>query len=661
MEEQSAIGLVLKGSRLGRKGKLSLVLVLCDEQVYMFDVLAIPSLFTRKFIDILQSYDITKVIHDCRFVSDLLYHHYGIQLNSVFDTQVGDILIKKRQYMGDFPRHVSGTTQCILEYLEISIHDIAMHLEQTQRIAENESSWFERPLSKGNIRCALLDTVYLLRLREAITEQLMAEVTCAIDIYLTVERDRLEVDPKKTSSNAPYVPRELINDLHRRVAQVGMINKRVKPKEPSFPHRPRSSTSQDTIHSPPKVHSPPKGPSGRGVYLDKGGQDTTYRGYQKTSPGRTAAKPLGHEPPRPPLMMGMSETEEDKEDIEEVSSVSSEDSDDAFADCNEKELWQQRYSKNVKPVTLREALSAKEKHEDMVPGYHDETQSTNDHQSPGHQQPKDSSATLTVPSRTDHNNTSVSITSDASGTGETNLKSSSEDKLRSTIGGSRTADLSDHSYSHPGSTASLKLTDLRQSDASQRQRSKVPKTSSNRQPGDVIQRKPSSETGKISGQVSYADALAGKKKDEELKMKAKRTLKAIGKALAAGEIFSDDTDDSKDKDNDVDPHNGYSGHSSYEQGYSGYSSRNKHVPSKGILDQCSSPSTGRGRASLVNHQTQVLNARQSQHQSRTPGGLGMRGQGRTFQVDFPTAEDMESAPDSVPVPVGSTFLSQRAI
>ncbi|XP_030836158.1 piRNA biogenesis protein EXD1 [Strongylocentrotus purpuratus] len=614
----------------------------------MFDVLAVPSLFTRKFIDILQATNITKVIHDCRFVSDLLYHHYGIELNSVFDTQVGDILIKRRQYMGDFPRNVSGTTQCILEYLEISIHDIALHLENTQRIEEDESSWFQRPLSKVNIRCALLDTVYLLRLREAITEQLMAEVTCGIDIYLTIERDRLEVDPKKLSSRASYVPRELINDLHRRVTQMGMSSTRVKPKELSFPPPSLANPGQE------QGQPPPKGPSGRGISLD------ASRGFQKTSPGRSA-KPSNHEPPRPPLMMGVTQTEEEEESNEEVSSVSSDDSDEAFADSTEKELWQQRYSKNIKSVTLKEALTAKEESDDMLPGYQGATGSILDHQRLIHQQPKSCTAKHTVPSRTVPDSTSVSGPNWMNETDKPTHKFSTEHSLRLTQGRFRSADMTDHSYSQgPGSVAPPKLSDLQQGSA-------VSKRLTNMQHPDAPQRHPSHDQGTVSGQASYADALSGKKKEEEeeLKVKAKRTLKAIGKALAAGENFSEDVEEDKDDGaSRVDPHNGFDGYSSYGQGYSGFNCRNKNVSEKASSDQGSVRATsGRGRASLFNQQSQVLNARQSQLQNRAPGGLGMRRHTgfRTVQVDFPTEEEIESAPDSVPIAVGSSFLSQRAI
>ena len=46
--------------------------------------------------------DCLQVIHDCRFVSDLLYHQYGIILNSVFDTQVSALVLIPLRYWRPF-------------------------------------------------------------------------------------------------------------------------------------------------------------------------------------------------------------------------------------------------------------------------------------------------------------------------------------------------------------------------------------------------------------------------------------------------------------------------------------------------------------------------------------------------------------------------------
>lgn len=259
--------------------------------------------------------------------------------------------------------------------------------------------------------------------------------------------------------------------------------------------------------------------------------------------------------------MGVTQTEEEEESIEEVSSVSSDDSDEAFADSTEKELWQQRYSKNIKPVTLKEALNAKEENDDMLPGYQGATGPILDHQRLMHQQPKSSMAKHTVPSRTVPDSTSVSGPNWTNETDKATHKSTTEHSLRLAQGRFRSANMTDHSYSQ-GPVAPPRLTDLQQGSA-------VSKRLTNMQHPDATQRHPSHEQGMVSGQASYADALSGKKKEEEeeLKVKAKRTLKAIGKALAAGENFSEDVEEDKDDGaSRVDPHNGFDGYSSYGQG-----------------------------------------------------------------------------------------------
>ena len=65
----------------------------------------------------------------------------------------------------------------------------------------------------------------------------------------------------------------------------------------------------------------------------------------------------------------------------------------------------------------------------------------------------------------------------------------------------------------------------------------------------------------VASRTLYADILTGKQ-DDDMKTKAKRTLKAIGKALAAGHKFDDDDEEDEGEDDHGDTLEGYThGHS----------------------------------------------------------------------------------------------------
>ncbi|XP_072171510.1 uncharacterized protein [Diadema setosum] len=703
MERQAAIGLALKGVQIGRRGKLSLILVQCGETVYMFDALSLgPALFTQSFIDILEATNITKVIHDSRFVSDFLYHQYGILLNSVFDTQVGDILIQRRQNMGHFPTRVRGTTQCILEYLDVSIQDIALHCEGTSHISENEASWMQRPLPSMNCRCAVLDVVHLLPLHEAITEELMAEFTCAIDIYLSVERDRLEMDARQVPKRAAHVPRELINDLHQKVSQrtlpsvktppVGMV-----PPPPRWPQGrdatsegpPLESAQQDGL---PRSRSKPKEPSsapqpcqgndagGRGLprqyaaSRDKGAVPVQMMGQGMT------AKPVRTLPPRPPLMQAgdssLTGNDGEGEEEEEVLTDSSEESDDNVFDTTDQHMWQHRYALAPAARTTcdaspksRSPLHHQTVHSSQDSATRDVRKETCD---PFRNSPKPSQVqgVMHGPRGNIKTRISPSQSAEAASTSKPRGHNSSReqgpegvayssDDLHGT--GSNSLNLRNDTGSQLASCGNKAST----AESGTKEQSK-PKQQ------DCSRKNLGHEAQEVtSSRSSYADITSGRKKSvEEGKLDAKRTLRAIGKALASGRKFawetnSNDREEDEDLDTDDSATTGSGGLGSPMQGTGGKAwdrKSERSTPARGLSNLSPSPSrtVGRGRASIISDYSPTVMARPSQLQQRANGFTGY-GRGHTVRIDFPSAEEMESAPDRVPIPAGSSFLSQRAI
>lgn len=69
-----------------------------DGKIYIFDVYACPELMTCGNLgDLLQSNTVAKVIHDCRELSAMLYEHFGVELQHVFDIKVALDVIQKKE------------------------------------------------------------------------------------------------------------------------------------------------------------------------------------------------------------------------------------------------------------------------------------------------------------------------------------------------------------------------------------------------------------------------------------------------------------------------------------------------------------------------------------------------------------------------------------
>lgn len=62
------------------------------EEVLLFDMVALgKEAIGAGIATILESSSVQKVVHDCRAISDLLYHQYSTKLINVFDTQVSTV------------------------------------------------------------------------------------------------------------------------------------------------------------------------------------------------------------------------------------------------------------------------------------------------------------------------------------------------------------------------------------------------------------------------------------------------------------------------------------------------------------------------------------------------------------------------------------------
>lgn len=83
------VGLSTDGANMGRKLKLPFLVLSTPHHIYIFDTQVMQyHAFDAGLKKLLESECPKKIIHDCRKISDCLFHKHNVKLNSVFDTQV---------------------------------------------------------------------------------------------------------------------------------------------------------------------------------------------------------------------------------------------------------------------------------------------------------------------------------------------------------------------------------------------------------------------------------------------------------------------------------------------------------------------------------------------------------------------------------------------
>ncbi|KAM6075102.1 piRNA biogenesis protein EXD1 isoform 3-T4 [Chlamydotis macqueenii] len=102
-----------------------------------------------------------EVMHDCRWISDCLFHQYGVLLFNVFDTQ------------------------------------------------ENPDIWFLRPFPASLLKALALKAMYLLLLHSSLMDNLMSDLTAVVHDYLNVYRTGSGDQLGSTKPTCTELPKEL--------------------------------------------------------------------------------------------------------------------------------------------------------------------------------------------------------------------------------------------------------------------------------------------------------------------------------------------------------------------------------------------------------------------------------------------------------------------
>ncbi|XP_061183581.1 uncharacterized protein LOC133191860 [Saccostrea echinata] len=198
----AVVGLAMQGVCIGRSGEVCWVQFATDKNVFLFDVLELSAnCFEEGIKDILENPDILKVTHDCRLMSDYLFHCHNIKLVNVFDTQVADVFVDRVFKGGDWPRYVKGLADCALNNLDLEPEQV-FNLKTREKIKKSdEEIWATRPISRPLLDALFKNVVHLRPLRQVLIEKMMAEYVAGVDVYLSQVRDSSMKDAKMHQAN----------------------------------------------------------------------------------------------------------------------------------------------------------------------------------------------------------------------------------------------------------------------------------------------------------------------------------------------------------------------------------------------------------------------------------------------------------------------------
>lgn len=237
-QEQTMIGFHLVSVGEGRHGKICWIAISVDGHVYLFDFLALgKKIFKNGLQEILESKKITKIIHDCRFISDLLFHKYSVNLSNVFDTQVADTFVHRAWYgVGQknvWPKFVQPLSVCLFGHLNLKPEEIAGLNACEGRSKIDQELWPMRPLSVSLAETLLCCVKYLHELRHLLIEKMMVEYMAGVDIYLSTVRNIPDSEVSWYATKSEFLPKTFYN-----------MNRFTQVIKDSFKNRERDSCSE---------------------------------------------------------------------------------------------------------------------------------------------------------------------------------------------------------------------------------------------------------------------------------------------------------------------------------------------------------------------------------------------------------------------------------
>ncbi|XP_042720433.1 piRNA biogenesis protein EXD1 isoform X1 [Lagopus leucura] len=227
LKQQGVISVVGEGVTLCRNGKLSWLQMATKSHIFLFDIFLLgPQAFRNGLRTVLEDKNILKVMHDCRWISNCLFHQYNVLLDNVFDTQVADVLQFSVATGGFFPHSTCTLQECLMQHLKIpSKWKILMKHEQ-QMALENPDRWFLRPFPSSLLQVLALKAMYLLLLHSSLMDNFMADLRAVVHAYLSTSQNGSEDHLGSIKPTCMELPKEL-----RQLADIQKLRREKAVKE----------------------------------------------------------------------------------------------------------------------------------------------------------------------------------------------------------------------------------------------------------------------------------------------------------------------------------------------------------------------------------------------------------------------------------------------
>ncbi|KAF7278972.1 hypothetical protein GWI33_007781 [Rhynchophorus ferrugineus] len=146
------IGIDCEGVNLGIRGKLTLIQMAFEDEIYIFDVLKYPNVIDFGLRKILEDKDIVKVIHSCDNDILAIYDKFKIILKNVFDIQLAhNILMKQINGVRQRPEGLNT----ILDYYGIPKNLLKDKIKDIYK--KDQKYWAKRPLTEEMMLYAAAD------------------------------------------------------------------------------------------------------------------------------------------------------------------------------------------------------------------------------------------------------------------------------------------------------------------------------------------------------------------------------------------------------------------------------------------------------------------------------------------------------------------------
>ncbi|XP_010709626.1 piRNA biogenesis protein EXD1 isoform X2 [Meleagris gallopavo] len=210
LKQQDVISVVGEGVNLCRNGKLSWLQMATKSHIFLFDIFLLgPQAFRNGLQTVLEDKNILKVMHDCRWISDCLFHQYNVLLDNVFDTQVADVLQFSVATGGFFPHCTCTLQECLMQHLKIPSKWKTLMKHEQQMALENPDMWFLRPFPASLFQVLALKAMYLLLLRSSLMDNFMADLTAVVHAYLNTSQNGSEDHLGSLKPTCMELPKEL--------------------------------------------------------------------------------------------------------------------------------------------------------------------------------------------------------------------------------------------------------------------------------------------------------------------------------------------------------------------------------------------------------------------------------------------------------------------